>query len=164
MGSTIYEWGLDPGAPATPVTGAPTAAAVHVTDERIMLALAADGDPRAVDWCDAENRNDWTPSSTNLAIEPGETSPEALIRSLKSGFYVTDLFGQGVNMVTGDYSRGAAGFRIVRGEIAGPVAEITIAGNLLEMFRALTPANDLEFRRAVDVPTLRIDAMTVASA
>ncbi len=91
-------------------------------------------------------------------------TPEALMADIADGLYVTDLFGQGVNMVTGDYSRGAAGFRIVNGALAGPVAEITIAGHMLEMFRLLTPANDLELRRAVDVPTLRIDAMTVASA
>lgn len=102
-----------------------------------------------------------TPS--NVHVEPGEMTPAALMADIADGLYVTDLFGQGVNMVTGDYSRGAAGFRIVNGELAGPVAEITIAGHMLEMFRALTPANDLEFRRAVDVPTLRIDRMTVAS-
>lgn len=103
-------------------------------------------------------------ATSNVHMEPGTLTPGALMADIADGLYVTDLFGQGVNMVTGDYSRGAAGFRIVRGEIAGPVAEITIAGNLLEMFRALTPANDLAFRRAVDVPTLRIDAVTVASA
>ena len=97
-------------------------------------------------------------------MEPGALSPEALTADIADGLYVTDLFGQGVNLVTGDYSRGAAGFRIVNGAIAGPVAEITVAGNLLEMFRALTPANDLAFHRAVNVPTLRIDAMMVASA
>ncbi len=83
---------------------------------------------------------------------------------IADGFYVTHLFGQGVNMVTGDYSRGASGFRIANGTRAGPVAEITIAGNLLTMFRALVPADDLVFERAVDVPTLRIDGMMVAGA
>ena len=77
---------------------------------------------------------------------------------------VTELIGQGVNGVTGDYSRGAAGFLIENGEITRPVSEFTIAGNLKDMFRALTPANDLEFRYGVNVPTLRIDGMTVASA
>ena len=85
-----------------------------------------------------------------------------LIADIAEGVLVTELIGQGVNGVTGDYSRGAAGFRIVDGEIAGPVAEFTIAGNLKDMFRALTPANDLEFRYGVNVPTLRIDGMTVA--
>ena len=77
---------------------------------------------------------------------------------------VTELIGQGVNTVTGDYSRGAAGFIIEGGEIGPAVAEITIAGNLLDMFRELTPADDLSFRRAVNVPTLRLDGMTVAGA
>ena len=85
-----------------------------------------------------------------------------LIEDIADGVYVTELIGQGVNGVTGDYSRGAAGFRIERGEITGPVAEFTIAGNLKDMFRALTPANDLEFRYGVNVPTLRVDGMTVA--
>jgi len=103
-------------------------------------------------------------TASNVHMEQGEVSPEALMADIADGFYVTDLFGHGVSLVTGDYSRGAAGFRIVKGERAGPVAEITIAGNLLEMFRALTPANDLTFQRAVNAPTLRIDGMMVAGA
>lgn len=103
-------------------------------------------------------------ATTNVHMEPGRVSPTALMADIAEGFYVTDLFGHGANLVTGDYSRGAAGFRIVNGELAGPVAEITIAGNLLEMFRALTPANDLSFYRAVNVPTLRVDGMMVAGA
>lgn len=103
-------------------------------------------------------------ATSNVHIEPSALSPEALMADIADGFYVTDLFGQGVNLVTGDYSRGAAGFRIVKGERAGPVAEITIAGSLLEMFRALTPANDLAFHRAVNAPTLRIEGMMVAGA
>ncbi len=101
-------------------------------------------------------------STANVFLEAGTATPEALMADIADGLYVTDLFGQGVNLVTGDYSRGAAGFRIVNGAIAGPVAEITIAGHLLAMFRALAPANDLELRRGLDVPTLRVDAMTVA--
>lgn len=101
-------------------------------------------------------------SASNVHLEPGEITPEELMADITDGLYVTGLFGQGVNSVTGDYSRGATGFRICNGEIAEPVAEITIAGNLLEMFRALTPANDLEMYRAINVPTLRIDGMTVA--
>ncbi|MGI8944506.1 MAG: TldD/PmbA family protein [Qipengyuania sp.] len=101
-------------------------------------------------------------SASNVHLEAGEISPGELIADIDDGVLVTDLFGQGVNLVTGDYSRGAVGFRIERGEIAGPVAEITIAGNLVDMFRALTPANDLEMIRAVNVPTLRVDTMTVA--
>jgi PmbA protein len=78
------------------------------------------------------------------------------------GVYVTELAGQGVNAVTGDYSRGASGFAIRNGQLAEPVSEITIAGNLLDMFMAMTAANDLEMHRAVNTPTLRVDGMTVA--
>jgi PmbA protein len=83
---------------------------------------------------------------------------------IAEGVYVTELIGMGVNQVTGDYSRGAAGFAIRHGQLAEPVAGITIAGNLVEMFAALTPADDLEFRRGTDAPTVRIDAMTIAGA
>lgn len=103
-------------------------------------------------------------ATANVFMEPGSLSPDALMADIAEGLYVTDLFGQGVNLITGDYSRGAAGFRIVNGELAGPVAEITIAGHLLDMYRALTAANDLELRRGLDVPTLRVDGMTVAGA
>lgn len=101
-------------------------------------------------------------SVSNTHLEPGSVTPQQLMADIEDGLYVTSLFGQGVNMVTGDYSRGATGFRIRQGELAQPVAEITIAGNLVEMFRALVPANDLEMIRAMNVPTLRIDGMTVA--
>ena len=79
-----------------------------------------------------------------------------------TGLYVTELIGMGVNGVTGDYSRGAAGFWIDGGEIAYPVSEITIAGNLKDMFANLTPAADLEFRRGVNAPTLLVEGMTLA--
>jgi PmbA protein len=100
--------------------------------------------------------------ASNLHLAAGSQSRDALMEDIAEGIYVTELIGQGVNGVTGDYSRGAAGFRIVEGEIAGPVAEFTVAGNLLDMFAALTPADDLEWHRAVNVPTIRIDGMTVA--
>jgi PmbA protein len=103
-------------------------------------------------------------SATNVHIEPGSLSPAELIADIKRGLYVTELIGMGVNPVTGDYSRGASGYIIENGEIAAAVAEITIAGNLIDMFARLTPADDLEFRRAVNVPTLLIDGMTVAGA
>jgi PmbA protein len=83
---------------------------------------------------------------------------------IKRGFYVTELIGMGVNGLTGDYSRGASGFLIENGEITVPVAEVTIAGNLVDMFKALVAADDLQFRHASNVPTLRIDGMTVAGA
>ena len=105
-----------------------------------------------------------SPSPSNLWLTPGALSPGALMEDIKLGLYVTELLGQGVNGLTGDYSRGAAGFAIRNGEIAEPVAEITIAGNLLDMFLHLTPANDLRFRRGTDAPTLRLEQMTVAGA
>jgi len=102
------------------------------------------------------------PSATNLYLEAGKTDVAGLIGDIKSGFYVTELIGFGVNGLTGDYSRGAAGFWIENGEIAYPVSEVTIAGNLKDMYLNLTPANDLVFRYGVDSPTVRVDGMTVA--
>jgi PmbA protein len=85
-----------------------------------------------------------------------------LISDIKNGIYVIEMLGMGVNYVTGDYSRGAAGFWIENGAIGWPVSEVTIAGNLAEMFRCMTPASDLELRYGIDAPTLRIEGMTVA--
>ncbi len=81
---------------------------------------------------------------------------------IKDGFYVTDLIGMGVSMVTGDYSRGASGFWIENGKRSYPVSEVTIAGHLIDIFRNLTPANDLEFRYGTNAPTLRLEGLTVA--
>lgn len=100
--------------------------------------------------------------TSNLHMEAGTVSPTALMADVKRGILVTELIGAGVNGVTGDYSRGASGFLIEDGRIGPAVAEITIAGNLKDMFLAMTPADDLRFRDAVNVPTLRIDGMTVA--
>ncbi|MBZ9844611.1 TldD/PmbA family protein [Mesorhizobium sp. CA5] len=105
-----------------------------------------------------------SPSSTNLAIEPGERSPEDLIASLKSGFYVTEVFGQGVDMVTGEYSRGASGYWIENGALTYPVAEVTIASNLKAMFLNMVPANDLDRNFGTAAPTLLIEGMTLAGA
>jgi PmbA protein len=102
--------------------------------------------------------------ATNVHMEPGPLSPAALMADIKLGLYVTEMIGSAVNPVTGDYSRGASGFVIVNGALATPVDEITIAGNLVDMFRAMIPADDLEHRRSVNVPTLRIEGMTVAGA
>jgi PmbA protein len=102
------------------------------------------------------------PAPSNLHLEAGTLSPDDLIADIKDGFYVTDLIGMGVNMVTGDYSRGASGFWIENGKRSYPVSEVTIAGHLLDMFRALTPANDLEFRYGANAPTLRLEGLTVA--
>jgi PmbA protein len=98
----------------------------------------------------------------NLVLAPGKQSQAELIADIAHGVYVTELIGMGVNGVTGDYSRGASGYLIENGEIAGPVAEFTIAGNLIEMFAQLRAANDLEIYRGIDVPTLRVDRMSVA--
>jgi PmbA protein len=103
-----------------------------------------------------------SPGSSNLYMEPGRRSPEELIADIADGFYVTDLIGVGANMVTGDYSRGASGFWIENGKRTYPVSEVTIAGHLIEMFRTLTPANDLEFRYGINAPTLRVEGLTVA--
>lgn len=103
-----------------------------------------------------------SPTATNLYLEAGEASVDELMADIKSGFYVTELIGFGVNGLTGDYSRGAAGFWIENGQIAYPVSEVTIAGNLKDMFLNLVPANDLQFRYGVDAPTIRVDGMTVA--
>jgi len=103
-----------------------------------------------------------TPSSTNFAILPGDVDPQNLIRSVGTGFYVTEVFGQGVNMITGEYSRGASGFWIENGELAYPVAEVTIAANLKDMFVNMMPASDLDRNFGTAAPTLLIEGMTLA--
>jgi len=103
-----------------------------------------------------------SPGASNLHLEPGRASPAELIADISAGFYVTDLIGMGANMVTGDYSRGASGFWIERGELTYPVSEVTIAGHLTEMFRTLMPANDLVFRYGTNAPTVRVEGLTVA--
>ncbi len=99
---------------------------------------------------------------SNLALLPGEASPEELMADIPLGFYVTELIGQGADLVTGDYSRGASGFAIRDGRLAEPVSGLTVAGNLTRMFAGLTPASDLERRTGFDAPTVRIDGCTVA--
>jgi PmbA protein len=89
-------------------------------------------------------------------------SAEALIDDIQDGFFVTELIGMGVNQVTGDYSRGASGFWIENGKRGYPVSEVTIAGNLIDIFRELSPANDLEFRFGTNAPTVRVEGLTVA--
>jgi len=102
------------------------------------------------------------PGSTNFHFAAGKASPRDLIGSVKQGLLVTELIGMGVNAVTGDYSRGASGYWIENGEIAHPVSEVTIAGNLLDMFLNVTPADDLEFRSGHSAPTLLVEGMTIA--
>ncbi len=103
-----------------------------------------------------------SPSPSNLYMEPSEVTPDELMADIKLGVFLTDLIGFGVNMVTGDYSRGASGFLIENGKRTAAISEFTIAGNLRDMFRAVRPASDLEFRYGSNAPTLRIDGMTVA--
>jgi PmbA protein len=102
-----------------------------------------------------------SPGAYNLHLEAGSATPTELMSDIKQGFYVTDLIGSGVNGVTGDYSRGASGFWIENGEITYPVSEVTIAGHLLQIFKSVIAANDLEFRYGVNAPTLRIEGLTL---
>lgn len=99
---------------------------------------------------------------SNFYMQPGSMTPEQLMADISLGVYVTEMIGSSVNGLTGDYSRGAAGFMIRNGQLAEPVAEFTVAGNLKEMFANITPANDLSFKRGVDAPTLRISDMMIA--
>ncbi|MBC7432285.1 MAG: TldD/PmbA family protein [Rubritepida sp.] len=105
-----------------------------------------------------------SPSATNLWLDAGSATPAALMADIVEGLYVTELIGMGVNSITGDYSRGAAGFMIRHGALAEAVSEITIAGKLQEMFLHMTPANDLAFRRGTGAPTIRVEGMTLAGA
>lgn len=105
-----------------------------------------------------------SPAPSNLYMAAGALSPAELMADIKLGLYVNEMIGMGVNGITGDYSRGAAGFMIRDGQLAEPVAEITIAANLIDMFANLTPANDLRFRRGTDSPTIRLEGMTMAGA
>jgi len=103
-----------------------------------------------------------SPSTSNFMIMPGEVSPESLISDVNDGFYITDMIGSSVSIVTGDYSRGASGFWIKNGKLSKPITEATIAGNLIEMFMTLKPANDLDLSFSVTSPTLLIDGITIA--
>jgi PmbA protein len=103
-----------------------------------------------------------SPSTSNLHLEPGELDPEQMISSIKQGLYITELIGNSVNMVTGDYSRGASGFWIENSQLAFPVSEITIAGNLRDMFMTLEPANDLIFKSSTNAPSCRVEGLTIA--
>ncbi len=103
-----------------------------------------------------------SPGSTNLTLLPGTQSPEEMIAAIGEGLYVTEMIGHGANLITGDYSRGAAGFAIRGGKLAEAVSEITVAGNLRDMFMNLTPANDLIYRFSVNAPTVAVEGLTIA--
>ncbi|AZV39698.1 modulator protein [Komagataeibacter xylinus] len=104
------------------------------------------------------------PSLGNMHMQPGTLTPTELMRDIGEGIYVTEMMGSAINGITGDYSRGAAGFMIRGGVLAEPVAELTVAGNLNDMFARLVPANDLTFRQSTNAPTIRIDDMVIAGA
>ncbi len=103
-----------------------------------------------------------SPVPGNLYVAPGKNTPEELIKGIKKGFYVTETFGMGVNLITGDYSQGASGFLIENGAITTPVAGITIASRLHDMFAGMVAGNDLEFRYSINTPTIFIENMTIA--
>jgi PmbA protein len=104
------------------------------------------------------------PTVSNFHLEKGKHSVAELMSDIKSGLFITDMIGSGVNGVTGDYSRGASGFWIENGKLSFPVSGITVAGNLKDMFLALTPANDLQFKSSVNAPSVRIEGLTIASS
>src|SRR5262245_4927428 len=104
------------------------------------------------------------PTTSNFYLEKGKSSVDELIGDIKSGLFITELIGFGVNGVTGDYSRGASGFWIENGKLAWPVSGITVAGNLKDMFLNMRPANDLQFKGSTNAPTVRIEGMTVAGS
>ena len=104
-------------------------------------------------------------SPTNLFLVAGDSTPQDIIGSVRSGLYVTELMGFGVNPTTGDYSRGATGLWIENGELSYPVSEITIAGNLLQMFHDIEAVgNDLVLRHSIAAPTIKIAKLTVAGS
>ncbi len=103
-----------------------------------------------------------SPSNTNLYMENGKLTVAEILKDIKSGFYVTETFGMGINYTNGDYSQGASGFWVENGELAYPVSEVTLAGNLLDMFKNMTPANDLEMKYSINAPTLLITGLTLA--
>lgn len=149
--------------------GLPTGPTAIVTDGRLMTWLLDSAAARQLALAPTGHATRGVSGppgagTSNLYMAAGRHDPDTLMKDIRRGFLVTELIGQGVNGVTGDYSRGASGFLIEDGEIAGPVSEVTIAGNLLAMFRAAIPANDLSFRHAVNAPTIRIDGMTIAGA
>ncbi len=144
--------------------GVPTANMTLVEDGVLLTWLLDSRSARQLGLRTNGRSNGGSPGLTNTCMAPGRHSPAELMADIAEGFYVTELLGMGVSGLTGDYSRGAAGFMIRDGALAEPVAEVTIAGNLKDMFLHLTPANDLKFRRAVDSPTVRVDGMTMAGA
>jgi PmbA protein len=144
--------------------GVPTANTTLIEDGVLTTWLLDSRSARQLGLRTNGHSSGGSPGLSNAYLAAGSLSPAELMADITEGLYVTELMGMGVNGLTGDYSRGCAGFMIRNGALAEPVAEITIAGNLKTMFAALIPANDLQFRRIVDAPTIRIDGMTLAGA
>ncbi len=149
--------------------GTPTAACALIQDGVLTTWLLDSRSARQLGMTSTGHASRGTsgppsPAPSNLYLAAGTLTPAELMGDIGLGLYVTEMIGMGVNGVTGDYSRGAAGFMIRNGQIAEPVAEITVAGNLIDMFAHLTPANDLRFRRGTDSPTVRVEGMTMAGA
>ena len=155
LGSRPFDGEGVPGAPFDVVTGG--VLQTWFLDSATARELGLETNGRA-----ARGGGNPSPGSTNLTLLPGEQTPEELIREVGYGLYVTELIGHGANIVTGDYSRGAAGFVIENGELGHPVSEITIAGNLTDMFREMRPANDLVYRFSTNAPTIVIEGLTIA--
>ena len=97
-----------------------------------------------------------------MYMNAGNVSPHELYADIDYGFYVTETIGHGLNEVTGDYSIGASGFLIEKGHITIPISEVTIAGNLRDVFKTMIPANDLVFEFSKNIPTIRVDSLTIA--
>ncbi len=149
--------------------GVPTAPLVLVEDGEIRSWVLDGRSARQLGLASTGNASRGTssppsPSTTNLHLAGGTVTPAALMADIAEGIYVTEMMGSAINGLTGDYSRGASGYMIRGGALAEPIAEFTVAGNLLDMFASLQPANDLEFRRGTDAPTVRVETLLVAGA
>jgi PmbA protein len=105
-----------------------------------------------------------SPGASNFYIENSKITRDELIADIEEGFLITEMIGSSVDMITGDYSRGAGGFWILKGEIGQPITEATIAGNLKDMFMDITAANDIDLRDTIASPSLRLDSMMVAGS
>ena len=144
--------------------GVPTRALTLIEDGMLLTWLLDLRSAKQLGLATTGHGGRGSPGVTNLYLAAGALSPAALLADIKEGLYINEMIGSAVNGLTGDYSRGASGFMIRDGQLAEPVAEITVAGNLIDMFLHLTPANDLVFRRGVDAPTVRVEGLTLAGA
>ncbi|CTQ61012.1 TldD/PmbA family protein [Roseibium album] len=178
MGEAIFAPGIqivdDPfkrrGGATRPFDGEGTAASVlHMIEDGILQHWFLDGASARELGLDPNGRahrsgSGTSPGATNITLMPGELSLDTLMAEAGSGLLVSDLIGHGVNGITGDYSRGVAGFWFENGEIVEPVSEITIAGNLNDMFRRLVPGSDLDNRYSAATPSVMIEGMALAGS